>query len=415
MAGWCYLLKYIFTSPNQLTAAALVIQEWVPAERVNPGVWIAVFLVLIALINYIGIGIFGEVEYWLSMVKVLVFIGLIILCFVLSVGGGPNHDRTGFRYWTDPGAFRSYRGMPDGPTGRFVAFWSSMVTAAFAYLGTELVGVTAGEARDPEKSIPRATKLTFYRIAGFYCLSVFFLGMVLPYDSPELVFALGAKTGASASPYTAAIRVAGIKVLPTILNACILLFVIGTANSDLYIVSRTLYGLSKRGYAPRVFQYTNSRGVPLAGIAMGCLGCCLGFLNVSNSSRTVFRYLVNLVTIFGMITWACILFTHIQFKRGQRRQNIPNSVMPYNAPLGLYGSYGSLAFTILIIFTKNFTVFIPSPSTYGAFNYTEFITGYIGIPVFCILFVSFKFWKKTKVVPLDHMDLTTGARSSILA
>ena len=407
--GWCYLLKYIFTSPNQLTAAALVIQEWLPAERVNPGVWIAIFLVLIALINYFGIGIFGEVEYWLSMVKVLAFIGLIILCFVLTLGGGPDHDRKGFRYWNDPGAFRTYKNMPEGPTGKFVAFWSSMITAAFAYLGTELVGVTAGEARNPEKSIPRATKLTFYRIAGFYILSVFFLGMVLPYNSPELVFSLNAKTGASASPFTAAIRVAGIKVLPSILNACILLFVIGTANSDLYIVSRTIYGLSKRGYAPRIFQYTNERGVPLAGIGLGCLGCCLGFLNISSSSRLVFRYLVNLVTIFGMITWACILITHIQFKRGLKKQKIESSRLPYNAPLGLYGSCVSLAFTILIIFTKNFTVFIPSPSTYGNFNHIDFITGYIGIPVFCILFVGFKIIKKTNLVVLEEMDLTSNA------
>jgi yeast amino acid transporter len=95
--GYTYWFKYIITTPNQLTAAALVIQYWVPAEKVNPGVFIAVFLVAIITINYLGIKFFGEFEFWLSSIKVLVIIGLIILCVILAAGGGPNHDATGFR------------------------------------------------------------------------------------------------------------------------------------------------------------------------------------------------------------------------------------------------------------------------------------------------------------------------------
>ena len=106
--GTSYWFKYIITTPNQLTAAALVIQYWVPRDHVNPGVFIAVFLVAILCINYFGIRFFGEFEFWLSSIKVVIIVGLILLSFILALGGGPDHDRKGFRYWKDPGAFNTY-------------------------------------------------------------------------------------------------------------------------------------------------------------------------------------------------------------------------------------------------------------------------------------------------------------------
>lgn len=123
----------IIVTPNQLTAAALVIQYWVPREHVNPGVFIAIFLVAIVLINYLGIRFFGEIEFWLSSIKVLTICGLLILSLVLVLGGGPDHDRKGFRYWKDPGAMKSLYGT--GDKGRFLGLWSTFVTATFAYLG----------------------------------------------------------------------------------------------------------------------------------------------------------------------------------------------------------------------------------------------------------------------------------------
>lgn len=140
--GYTYWFKYIITTPNQLTAAALVIQYWLPRDEVNPGVWITVFLVVIITINVMGIKWFGELEFWLSSIKVLVIIGLIILSLVIALGGADG-DTRGFRYWNNPGAFHEYIGT--GATGRFTAVWQSMVTAVFAYLGTELVGVTVGK------------------------------------------------------------------------------------------------------------------------------------------------------------------------------------------------------------------------------------------------------------------------------
>ena len=370
--GWTYWCKYIITTPNQLTATALILGEWKKRDEVNPGVWIAIFLVAICVINYFGIKFFGELEFWLSTVKVITIVGVIILSFLLAVGAGPG-PATGFKYYKNPGAFRPY--IASGNAGKFYGFWSSLVNAVFAYLGTELIGVTVGEAQNPRKTIPRAIKLTFYRILFFYCLSVFFLGMLVPYNSKQLSFANSATTGASASPFVVAIKIAEIPYLPTILNACILLFTFSASNSDLYIASRTIYGLAEQGHAPRIFRWTDKRGVPVPALAISALFCCTAFMNAADDAKTVFGYFVNLTTIFGLLSWISLLVSHVFFVRARRAQGITKEQMAYVAPFGLTGSYIALFFSILIALTKNFNVF--TKGKYGNFDYKNFITGYL--------------------------------------
>ncbi len=316
--GYTYWFKYIITTPNQLTAGALVIQYWCPPERVNPGVFIAIFLVAIIVFNYLGIRFFGELEFWLSSIKVLTILGLIILMIVLAAGGGPSHEATGFRYWHNPGAFAEY--LAKGSLGKFLAVWSTMVTAVFAFLGTELIGVTVGEAQNPRRNVPRAIKLTFWRIVIFYIVSVFLLGLNVAYNDPLLTGATKKSNSAAASPFVVAIQIAGIKGLPGFLNACILIFVFSAANSDLYIASRTIHGLALKGQAPRFLATTDKRGVPVYGLALSALVCCIAFLNISTSSKLVFGYFVNLVSIFGLLSWITILVSHIYFVRARKAQ-----------------------------------------------------------------------------------------------
>jgi len=404
--GYTYWFKYIIVTPNQLTAAALVIQYWVKPEKVNPGVFITVFFVVIVFINYFGIRFFGEFEFWLSSLKVVTICGLLILSLILVCGGGPSREVKGFKYWKDPGAFKTYKG--EGAKGRFLAVWSTMVTATFAYLGTELVGVTVGEAQNPRKTIPRAIKLTFYRILVFYCCSVLFLGMLVPYNSPELSFATSAKAGttSNASPFVVAVTLEGIKYLPSILNGCILIFVFSACNSDLYIASRTIYGLALEGKAPKILAKTDSRGVPVYALGLSSLFCLLAYMNVSSDSKEVFGYFVNLVTIFGILTWISILVTHIYFVRARKAQGITNDQLHYVAPFGAAGSYGALVFCILIALFKNFNVFTPGP--YGKFDYKNFVTGYLGIPLYLIMIFGYKLYMKEPAPRPEEVDLFAG-------
>lgn len=399
--GWTYWMKYAIITPNQLTAAALVIQYWVDRDRVNPGVWIAVFMVVIITINYFGIKYFGEFEFWLSGLKVITICGLILLSLILVLGGGPDHDRKGFRYWKDPGAFRPY--IDDGATGNFLAVWSTVITATFSYLGTELVGVTIGEAQNPSKTIPRAVKLTFARVACFYVLSIFLLGMLVPYNSKDLAFATKQSGGASASPFVVAIVLARIPILPHIINGALLLFVFSASNTDLYICTRTLYGLACEGKAPAIFARTNHRGVPVYALAACAPFTLLAMLNVSDNSTTVFGYFVNVVTIFGILTWISILTTHISFIRARKAQGVTKEQMAYAAPLGMWGSVGALVFCCIIALFKNFDVFVR-----GHWNRNTFITGYIGIPIYLILIFGYKLFTRESGHTPETVDLFTG-------
>ena len=232
--------------------------------------------------------------------------------------------------------------------------------------------------------------------------------MIVPYNSPRLLQANKKSNSAAASPFVVAIELAGIASLPGILNGCILLFVLSAANSDLYIASRTLYGLASEGNAPAIFKRTDSRGVPIYALALSALFGLLAFLNVADDSAKVFSYFVNLVTIFGLLTWISILISHIYFVRAREAQGVPLSSLAYTAPLGKYGSYGALFFACLIALTKNFSVFTRSPKTYGDFDTTNFVTGYLGIPLYLIMIFGYKIVMRSRGVTPLTADLFTG-------
>jgi amino acid transporter len=277
-----------------------------------------------------------------------------------------------------------------------------MVQATFAYLGTELVGVTVGEAQNPRKTIPRAIKLTFYRILFFYVISVLLVGTLVPYNHEDLIKANDASTSSAASPFVLAIRIAGIPALPDILNACILLFVFSAANSDLYIATRTIYGLAKEGKAPKILTTTDRRGVPYIALGLCALIACISYMNVSSSSKTVFKYFVDLTTIFGLLSWISLLVTHICFVKARKAQQVPAHELKYTAPFGVWGSYFALFWCIIVALTKSFDVF-----TGDTFNYKTFITSYLGIPLYLILIFGYKFTMKSKRVLPHEADLYT--------
>lgn len=297
---------------------------------------------------------FGEVEFWMSAVKLLVMLMLVLTCFVISVGGQPSGERIGFRYWYDPGAFGDY--LVPGATGRLLGFWACMVQACFAYTGTELVGVAFGEAPNPRKTVGRAVRQTLWRIVAFYILGVLVLGMSVPYTDDRLVGATKASTSAAASPFVIAIQRANIPVLPDFVNACLLVFVLSSANSDVYLGSRTLFGLARDGQAPSIFRHVSRQGVPLYGVAVTALFTALGYMNVSKSASTVFTYLVSLVTVFATLNWVSCLVSYIQFTRAMKAQGLGRELLPYRGPLQPYGAYFSLVITCLVIFFNGMTV-----------------------------------------------------------
>lgn len=252
--------------------------------------------------------------------------------------------------------------------------------------------------------------MTFWRILIFYILSVLLIGTLVPYNSDKLVFATTkAKTGASASPFVVAIIESGIQTLPGFINACILLFVFSAANSDLYIATRTLYGLAKEGNSHPIFARTDRRGVPIYALGLSAFIALIAFLNVADDSKKVFSYFVNLVTIFGLLTWISILVAHIYFVKARRAQGVDDSQLHYVAPFGLFGTYFALCFCIVISIFKNFDVFVHVKGRDGEkFDYKNFITGYLGIPLYLVMIFGYKFATGTKGWTPTNADLFTG-------
>ncbi|THU78638.1 dicarboxylic amino acid permease [Dendrothele bispora CBS 962.96] len=403
--GWNYLMKYLIVTPNNVNAAGVVIQYW--NRSVHIAVWMVIFIAFIFIVNLLGVRVFGELEFWFSSIKVLALIGLLLMGIIIDLGGNPRHDRIGFRYWQPP----------DGPMGHyllnqvhneklsiFLGFWATLVNALFAYMGTELIGVTVGEAENPRRNIPIAIRQTFFRILVFYVGGVFVIGLIVPSTDSSLFVATKAKTGAAASPFVVATTLVGIRVLNHIINAAILLFVMSAANSDLYIGSRTLYGLAIEGKAPRIFRRVNRMGVPYPALILCTLFCGLVFLNVSSSSAKVFTWFVNLVSTFGAITWMCITYSHICFMKALKAQGISRDTLPFKAPFQPYGSWFALIATGIITFFKGFDTFIP-------FTTDTFITSYIAIPTFIVLYIGYKCYYKTVRIAPENVDLVTGLQA----
>ncbi|VUC32438.1 unnamed protein product [Clonostachys rosea] len=399
--GWNYFFKYAVVTPNNLTAAGIIIQYWRP--DLNVAIFVTLFSVVIVVVNLLHVSFLGEFEYWLSMIKILVMTMLMLACFVISLGGSPSGQRIGFSYWNNPGAFGSY--LVEGSTGRFLGLWACMVQACFAYTGTELVGVAFGEAPNPRKTIRKAVRQTLWRIVFFYVVGAIVLGMSVPYTNDRLIGGTKQKTGAGASPFVIAVQISGIPVFHHVVNASLLIFVLSAANTDIYIASRTLFGMARDHQAPKIFSRVNGRGVPIFGVIAISLFCSLAYMNAAKDSSTVFGYLVSLVTIFGTLNWISILVSYIQFTRGMKAQGLSRDTMPYRGPLQPYGAYVALFVTICIVsfnVKAGYNAFIPT------FNSTMFVLSYVGVVLYLLNIFVYKIWKKTKGVDLNEMDLTTG-------
>ncbi|KAL0065393.1 amino acid transporter [Marasmius tenuissimus] len=402
--GWNYLLKYLIVTPNNINAAGVVIQYW--TRSVHIAVWMVILIVFIFVVNLLGVRVFGELEFWFSSIKVIALIGLLLMGIIIDLGGNPKHDRIGFRYWNPPyGPMGSYllSQVKDESVSTFLGFWSTLTNALFAYIGTELIGVTVGEAENPRHNIPKAIRQTFFRILVFYVGGVFVIGLVVPSTDQSLFSATKSKAGAAASPFVVATTLVGIKTLNHVINAAILLFVMSAANSDLYIGSRTLYGLAVEGKAPRIFRRVNRMGVPYPSLILCTAFCGLVFLNTASSGAKVFTWFVALVSTFGALTWMCIAFSHIRFMRALAAQGIPRSSLPYVAPFQPWGSWFALIATGIITIFKGFDTFIP-------WTVDTFVTSYVGIPIFGVLYIAYKYARKTRMWAPEEVDLVTGIR-----
>lgn len=397
-----YWLKYALVTPNQLTAAALLIAYWLGPERVNPGVWIAVFLLTITMLNYLHHGLASQMEFYVSSFKLLVMFALMILSLVIALGGGPDRDMRGFRYWKNPGAFAGY---DNSLVENLIRTCASVSSAAFIYIGSERAGIMA-QSPNVKKAIHRCIKHTFYRCLVFHLLGIILLGMLVPHNSVSLSFYHKATRSAAASPFVAALYLAGIPVVPDVLNAFILLFVLSIANYDLWLATKAMSDLAVKQRAPVFLSRVNKRGVPVYALVVSASVATLGFLNVHQDTALMFGYFMNTVTMLGLLTWMSILLTHVSFVRARRAQGIEDSTLLFRARFGLPGTWLAMALCVFISVTMVCGAF---KFDYGLikFDYRTCVASYIGIPIYLSLYVGHKVARKSKRVVPSEADLWT--------
>lgn len=276
-------------------------------------------------------------EFVLGLIKVVAVIGFIIFGIVVDCGGVKSDPRgyIGAKYWHDPGAFRN----------GFKGFCSVFVIAAFAFGGTELVGLAAAEAADPRKSLPKATRQVFWRITTFYVLSLFIVGLIVPSNSKDLLGASGANT--KASPFVLAIKYAGVKGLPSVFNAVITISVISVANSCTYGSTRTMQALGVRGMGPKFLTKIDKKGRPYWCIAVQLGFGLLAFIDEASSGPVIFNWLLSLSGLSYLFVWGSINLSHIRFRAGWKAQGHTLDELPYQASFGVIGSY--LGFSLNVI------------------------------------------------------------------
>ena len=381
----------------ELSVAGLIIQYW--NSSLNIGIWIGVFWVIFTVINFLPVSFYGELEFWFASIKVITILGFMIFAICVDCGVG-QQGYLGFHNWVHPGPFAPYLIESNEALAKFVGFWAVLIKAGFSYQGTELVAIAAGETEDPRKNVPAAVRKTFFRILFLFCLMIFFIGLLVPYDNPDL---LSDASDATASPLVIAAKLAGVKVLPSIINAVLLTAVLSAANSNVYSGSRILVGLAKERLAPSWFARASKGGVPYYAVTFTAAFGLLGFLNLSASGGEVFDWLLNITGVAGFISWACILVCHIQFMRALAVRGVSRDTLPYKAPLQPYLSYYGLFFNVLIIFTQGFTAFI-------SWSTSDFFVAYVSLILFVVLFVGHKVVCRTRLVRPEQADLDSGRR-----
>lgn len=359
-------------------------------------------LIFVSLINVGAVRWFGEAEFWLSTGKVFLFGILFCFTFITMVGGNPQKDAYGFRYWKNPGPMAEH--ITTGDLGRFEGFLGSLWIAAFTVVGPEYVSMIAGEAKLPRRYLKNTFKTTYVRFAIFFIISALCVGIVLPYNDPKLVAIIngdsgGAGTGA-ASPYVIAMSNLGIGLLPHITNALLVSSIFSVGNALTYYGTRSLYGLALEGQAPRFLLKCTSFGLPIYCLGIVMLFPFLAFLAVSNDSVKVLTWLTNIITAAQIIDHIVISITYIFFYKACKAQGIDRKTLPYCGWFQPYGAYISAVFLTCVVFCYGYSTFLP-----GNFTPDGFFTYYAMLLVAPITFFGWKFYKGTKFIKASDADL----------
>ncbi|MDO4681889.1 MAG: amino acid permease [Lautropia sp.] len=397
--GWNYWYNWAITIAVDLVAAQLVMAYWFP--DVSGLLWSALFLALMFVLNVVSVKGFGEAEYWFAGIKVvtvIIFIGVGVLMIFGILSG--DERATGFSEslgnWT----------VGDAPfVGGFAALIGVAMIVGFSFQGTELIGIAAGESKDPGRNIPRAVRQVFWRILLFYILAILVISLLIPYTDPRL---LRNEVGdVSVSPFTLVFERAGLLSAAAVMNAVVLTSVLSAGNSGMYASTRMLYTLATQGMAPRLFARVSATGVPVYALIATTVVAGLCFASYLASAEVIYIWLLNLSGMTGFIAWLGIAVSHYRFRKGYLAQGRDLSALPYRASFFPFGPVFAFVLCLTITLGQNYQAFMEERIDWGGV-----VATYIGLPVFLGIWLAYRLIRGGGFIAYKDMKFDVDATES---
>ena len=334
LSGWNYWVLYVLVSMAELSAVGLYVHFWWPAIPT----WVSAlaFFVLINAINLANVKFFGELEFWFAIIKVVAIIGMIMFGGYLLVSGtgGPQSSITNL--W-ELGGF-----MPNGWHG----FVMSLAVIMFSFGGLELVGITAAEADDPQRSIPCAVNQVIYRILIFYIGALVVLLALFPWS----------QLAEGGSPFVMIFSALGSNLTANLLNIVVLTAALSVYNSGVYCNSRMLHGLAQQGNAPKILAHVDRRGVPVMAIGLSALVTFICVVINYVLPGKAFQLLMALVVASLVINWAMISLAHLKFRAAMVKEGVSPVFKAFWYPFGNYLCLAFLGLILVILYLTGETI-----------------------------------------------------------
>ncbi|AOZ13258.1 MULTISPECIES: amino acid permease [Pseudomonas] len=361
--GWTYAFEMIIVCLADITAFGIYMGFWFP--DVARWIWVLGIVLLIGGLNLCSVKVFGEMEFWLSLLKVAAIVAMIlagfgIMLFGIGSAGSADAAATGISNLWSFGGF-----MPNGVGGLIASF----AVVMFAFGGIEIIGITAGEAKDPERVIPKAINAVPLRILLFYVLTLFVLMAIYPWT----------QIGSQGSPFVQIFDSLGISSAATLLNIVVITAAVSAINSDIFGAGRMMYGLAQQGHAPKGFAQISRHGVPwMTVLVMGVTllaGVVLNYL----IPEDIFLIIASIATFATVWVWLMILVTQIAMRRSMTAEEVAQLKFPVP-----FWPYAPIAATVFMVFI--FGVLGYFPDTRAAL-----IVGAVWI---VLLIVAYRLWVK---------------------
>ncbi|CAI5757352.1 unnamed protein product [Candida verbasci] len=386
--GWYYVIIWVFTLSSEYNATSSVFQFW-SGDKVPLYAYVLMLWFVFSIFQVVmGVGLFGEIEFYLALFKIIGLCAFYIFSIVYCAGGIRGHKAFGFQYWKNPGPFAN--GFP--------SFVKCLIFASQFYSGTEIVAITASEAANPSKAVPSAIRQTFWRILLIYVGIALSYGITVPYNDPDL-----RRDGLLRSPMSIAIARAGWPAGVHLVNAFIIVICISAINSSIYTGSRTVLQLAHEGFAPKFFRKVTKRGIPIPAIMFVNTIGLIAMMNQSTNAANAYSYIINISGVAVFIVWGSVCFYHIRFRQAMKKQNRSIDELVFKGLwypiLPLIG----LILNIILTLIQGYSYFKP-------FQAGDWVDAYILIPFFFLMYFGFKIWKRTKWVHLQDVDLDSGRR-----